>query len=611
MDERPLADCIQSRYIMLWGWNPTSAIKWVHLPRIITRSIERGARLVVIDPYLSDTAVKAHEWVSLRPATDGALALAMGHVIVRDELYDADFVNNWTAGFDEYKAYVADKTPEWAEEITTVPAATVERLAREVATTKPACIDVWSGPGQHSNGVQGGRAIALLGALVGGYDRPGGMMIPDRKGGKHFELEPDAVAEKSLEEPRYDELGKFPVGHSSGVYCQSFQHMADGTGAYEPKVVINVFQNPMMSVPGLQTVAKALTSVEMLVVIDTMLSETAQLADYVLPGTTYLERYDVNSHWVTWPVVGLRQPVVKPIFGQLAEYETVAALGRRLDLRDAEGDQVFLNGPLSGEPIEDLTAWYEDNLSNELSGGGPAMTLEEMKALPGATWVDEGGTKYEKYAAELAPEKLETAWFSDDPKADGSQIFDKPKEEGGKRIGTVIGGKPVRGFMTGSGKVEFVSSALKEKADANGDPIDPLPTYVPRDWVPDDDFPLYLINWKEASHTHTRTQNNPWLLAIKPDNPLIVHPDTAERFGIDDEDEVIVESPFGKTTAKVKTSRRIHPEVVGLQHGFGHTSLGQLAKGRGTSDTVLRPTKADPISGQALHKQTCVRLTKA
>ena len=84
-DERPLADFMQTKYIMLWGWNPTSAIKWVHLPRIITRAVEKGARLVVIDPYLSDTAVKGHEWVSLRPGTDGALALAMGHVIVRDE----------------------------------------------------------------------------------------------------------------------------------------------------------------------------------------------------------------------------------------------------------------------------------------------------------------------------------------------------------------------------------------------------------------------------------------------------------------------------------------------------------------------------------------------
>jgi thiosulfate reductase/polysulfide reductase chain A len=609
-DERPLADFMQTKYIMLWGWNPTSAIMWVHLPRIITRAVENGARLVVIDPYLSDTAVKGHEWVSLRPGTDGALALAMGQVIVRDRLYDQEFVRDWTTGFDEYAAYVQDKTPEWAEAITTVSAATIERLAHELATTRPAIVDVWSGPGHHSNGVQGGRAIASLAGLIGGYDRPGTMILPDRKGEKHVDLKPDPTAVETLKQPRFDELERYPLGHSSGVYCQMFENLAQGKGPYVPTMMVCVFQNPMMSVPGRETVVKALASLETLVVIDTMLSETAMMADYVLPGTSYLERYDITSHWVTWPVVSLRQPVVKPIFGQLAEYETVAALGRRLDLRDETGKPVFLIGPLSGQPIDDLTAWYEDNLSNELKGGGPALTLEEMKALPGAVWVDQKGTTFEKYAAALAPEKLKTAVFDGDPAAEGTQIFDKPKEEGGKRIGTVIHGQPVRGFFTPSGKVEFFSAGLKEKRDANGQPVDPLPVYTPRDWQPDEEYPLYLINWKEASHTHTRTQNNPWLLELKPDNPLIIHPDTARRFGLVDGDWVIVESPYGSAEARVAVTKRMHPEVVGLQHGFGHTALGGLARGRGTSDASLRPTKADPLSGQAMHKQTCIRLRK-
>jgi anaerobic selenocysteine-containing dehydrogenase len=78
-------------------------------------------------------------------------------------------------------------------------------------------------------------------------------------------------------------------------------------------------------------------------------------------------------------------------------------------------------------------------------------------------------------------------------------------------------------------------------------------------------------------------------LDIKPTNPLIIHPDTAAGFGIVDGEEVVVESPYGKVQATAKLSRRIHPEVVGLQHGFGHTALGQLARDRGTSDAWLRP----------------------
>jgi thiosulfate reductase/polysulfide reductase chain A len=609
--DRPLADFVQSKYIVLFGWNPTSAIKWVHLPRIITRAIETGARLVVVDPYLSDTAVKAHEWLAVRPATDGALALAMGHVIVREGLWDKAFVAQWTTGFEEYAEFVKDKTPEWAEKITSVKAKTIERIARELATTKPALVDVWSGPGQHSNGVQGGRAIAALNALIGAIDRPGGMIIPDKRGNKHMPVEPEEAAETSLKQPRFDELRKYPLGHGSGVYTQAFANLAQGKGPYQPKMGMIVFQNVMMSVPGSPTVATALAKLETLVVVDTMLSETAMMADYVLPGTTYLERYDLNSHWVTWPVLGLRQPVVEPLFGQPAEYEVVAALGRRLTLKTKEGKDFFRVGPLSGEPIESLTTWYEDFLSSELKNGAPKMSLAELKALPGAVWVDKGGTRYEKFAEELKPEQVKTAVYDGNPKAEGTAIYDKPKDQKGTRIGVMIGGKPVKAFGTKSGKVEFVSKWLAEKPDAEGKPVNPLPVYEPRAWQPTAEYPLYLINWKEANHTHSRTQNNPWLLDIKPDNPMIMNPATAEKHGVRDGELVWVESRHGKVRATVRTTTRIHPEVVGLQHGFGHTALGRLARGRGTGDSPLRPTKSDPLSGQASHKEACVRITRA
>ncbi|GIW13281.1 MAG: hypothetical protein KatS3mg062_0720 [Tepidiforma sp.] len=610
-DERPLADFIQSRYIMLFGWNPTSAIKWVHLPRVITRAVERGARLVVVDPYLSDTAAKAQEWVPIRPGTDGAFALALAHVIIRDGLHDRDFVARWTVGFDRFAEYVKDKTPEWAEPITSIPAAATERLARELATTKPALVDVWSGPGQHSNGVQGGRAIALLNALIGTIDAPGGMIIPSKASTKHNAPQPDDTAAQTLKQPRFDERSKYPLSHSSGVYAQSFVNLAEGKGPYQPKVGVIVFQNPMMSVPGSQTVAKALARLEMLVVIDTMLSETAMLADYVLPGTVYLERYDLNSHWVTWPVLGLRQPVIKPLFGQPAEYETVAAIGRRIGLKDKSGKEFFRVGALSGQPVEDLTAWYEEYLSAELKGGSPGLTLEEFKQLPGAVWVDKKGTRYRKFAETVAPEKLASAYYDGDPSEEGTVVYDRDPAAGGKAIGVVVEGAVRAGFNTPSRRVEFYARSLEGKTDADGKPVDPLPVYTPRDWQPNEQYPLYLINWKEASHTHTRTFNNPWLLELKPENPLIIHPDTARRFGLQDGDEVVIESPYGSARGKVKLSRRMHPEVVGLQHGFGHWAGGRNAVGRGTADAVLRPTRADPLSGQGLHKETCVTLRKA
>ncbi|MBI2441411.1 MAG: molybdopterin-dependent oxidoreductase, partial [Lentisphaerae bacterium] len=289
-DERPLMDALQSKYILLFGWNPLSATKWSHLPRIMTRGRQNGAKLVVVDPNFSYTASRADEWVPIRPATDGALALAMAQVIIRDKLYDETFIKDWTVGFQEFADYVKDKTPQWAEGITTVPAATIERLAKEFATTKPSLADVWSGPGQHSNAVQGGRAIACLNALTGSYDRPGTMVIPDKKGNKHIEVEPDETAAKTFKMDRFDGVKSYPFGHKSGVYCESVSRLAEGKGPYKPKVGIIIFQNPMMSVPGTKTVETALKNLEFLVVNDIFMSETAQMADIVIPGTTYLER---------------------------------------------------------------------------------------------------------------------------------------------------------------------------------------------------------------------------------------------------------------------------------------------------------------------------------
>lgn len=609
-DDRPLTDFINSKYILLFGWNPTAAIKWVYLPRILMRGIEKGARLVVVDPYMSDTAAKGQEWVSIIPGTDGAFALALGHVIVRDKLYDADFIKNWTSGFDAYQVLVADKTPEWAAKITGIAAARIESIAHELATTKPALVDTWSGGGQQSNGVQGGRAVAMLNTLIGSWDQPGGMMIANRKGPKHIDLKPSDAAVKTKSLPRFDELEKYPMGHKSGVYAQMFSNLADGKGPYKPKMMMIVFQNPVMSVPGRETVIKGLASLETIVVVDTMLSETAMLADYVLPGTTYLERYDLTNNWVTWPVVSLRQPVVKPIFSQPAEYEIVAALARRLDLRDNTSVPTFSVSAITGKPVENLTEWYEEYLSNELMQGGPAMSLADLKKLPGAVWVDSGGTKFQKYSKPVAPEKLATAWYSGPKNAEGTLIYDKPKTDGGKQIGVVHQGQAVRGFFTATGLVQFFDPSLVTKKSFDGEPVNPVPEYVPRSWLPSADYPLYLINWKEASHTHTRTQNNALLIELKPSNPLMMHPDTAVKRGIRDGDAVIVRSPYGQVYAVVHVTRRMNPSVVGLQHGFGHTALGKQAKGRGTSDGGLRPTKADPLSGMSMHKQTCVEVVR-
>ena len=165
-DDRPLPDFANTKYALVFGWNLLAATKWAHLPGIWNWGRAKGAKMVYVDPFYNQTAAKADEWVPIRPGTDGAFALALGHEIVKNGWHDQEFINNYTIGFDKYAEFVKDKTPEWAEKITSVPAETTRRIAKELAATKPTLVDVWSGPGHHTNATDGGRAIAMLPALL-------------------------------------------------------------------------------------------------------------------------------------------------------------------------------------------------------------------------------------------------------------------------------------------------------------------------------------------------------------------------------------------------------------------------------------------------------------
>ena len=191
-NERPVADFEDTSYALVFGWNLLAATKWILLPGIWNRGRAKGAKMVYVDPFYSQTAAKADEWVPIRPGTDGAMALAIGHVLIKKDLVNKAFIDEWCVGFDEYAKYVEDKTPEWAEKITSVRASTIEKIATEIGETaragKPVSIDVWSGPGHHTNGTLGGYAITVLPALLGMIDKPGTMIEPFKIGNRRSSL---------------------------------------------------------------------------------------------------------------------------------------------------------------------------------------------------------------------------------------------------------------------------------------------------------------------------------------------------------------------------------------------------------------------------------------
>src|SRR3990172_10055909 len=186
---------------------------------------------------------------------------------------------------------------------------------------------------------------------------------------------------------------------------------------YRPRAAVFVFQNFVLAVPNARKNLDALNQLELIVSVDTHLSETAQMADYVIPGTTFLERYDLYPQWVTFPAISLRQPAVPPLFeqdGQRPEYDFVRDLALRLGLTTAKGQYPF-NVP------------YTQYLSDALVAG-IGITLEQLKALPGAVWTG-GDTHYHKYLTS--------------------------------------------GFATPSKKFEFFSQQMQDKG------LNPLPDYAP------------------------------------------------------------------------------------------------------------------------------------
>jgi thiosulfate reductase/polysulfide reductase chain A len=273
------------------------------------------------------------------------------------------------------------------------------------------------------------------------------------------------------------------------------------------------------------------------------------MADYVIPGSNYLERYELCTQWVTFPAVSLRQPVVPHVWGQKLEYEFVQDLALQMGY-----SQYPFNVP------------YETYLDDALVAG-IGIGLADLKALPGATWIG-GDTHYKKH--EVIP----------------------------------AGATTPKGLGTPSGKFEFYSQQMLDKG------LNPLPEYVPTEDGPTATYPFYLVNWKEALHTHSRTMNNRWLMSFHGENELWINSGKAQQLGIADGDTVTVENQYARASARARVTQRIHPDVVGMTHGFGHTASGPVAQGKGTNDSQFLPGKAERISGMAAHKDGAVRVYK-
>lgn len=323
-------DLANARLVVLWGKN--AAETNLHQMPFIEASLEAGGRLIVVDPRRTETSERAELLVQPRPGTDGALALAVAHVIFRDGMVDQPFLDAHVLGHEAYRDRVAALTPAWAEEITGVPARAVERLAEIMGSVKPMTVAAGFGMQRYTNSGQTMRAILALVALTGNVGRRGA--------GWQFANLQSAVFDEVA-----DPLAFYPPERPDGVArvaVSTARLGADMLALQDPPLRMAWVErgNPIPQNPETPAVLRAFRALDFRVVVEQFLTDTAREADIVLPAKTLFEQTDViGAYW--HPYIQLRPKVLEPPGEVKPESEVYRLLADRLGFDRAAVDMAL------------------------------------------------------------------------------------------------------------------------------------------------------------------------------------------------------------------------------------------------------------------------------
>jgi thiosulfate reductase/polysulfide reductase chain A len=325
----------------------------------LAEALNNDVTLITVDPRFSVPASKSKYWLPIKPGTDMALLLSWMNVLISEELYDKDYVERYTVGFEQLARHVRDYTPEWVYLETGIKPDVIRQTAREMAQAAPATV---VHPGRHAvwygDDTQRSRAIAMLNALLGSWNRKGGFYIPEKVKLPDYPL-PDYPEPEAKTADAYP--GKWPFagqGVTNGVIEASV-----GEDAFFKGWLVYGTNLPQ-TVPGMTTkLEEAANSLELVVVVETMPSEMTGYADVILPECTYLERYDeLRNSGERHPSLALRMPAFEPKYDSKPGWWIAKQLGKRLGL-----DEYF--------PWED----FSEKLDWQLKEIGSS--LEEMQKI--------------------------------------------------------------------------------------------------------------------------------------------------------------------------------------------------------------------------------------
>ncbi|AZN30150.1 twin-arginine translocation signal domain-containing protein [Flaviflexus salsibiostraticola] len=572
-------DAKNSKLQVMFGNNPLETRMGGASQLFVTQKTKEisGVRTIVIDPRYSETAaVLGDEWIGLRPGTDAALIAGMIHVMLEEDLQDQDFLDKYCVGFDEdtlpegapknssYRSYIegkgtdgVEKTPEWAADITGVPAQKIRQLAREIANAKPAAITQGWGSQRHANGENTARAIFLLAAVTGNIGVAGGG-TGARESAQglgisspfYSEMKPNAsnkiisvfgwmdaiehgpelntfnagVCEKVAPGVR---ANKVPVDDEGNPTNISLEVPIKALFQYGSNSLVNQTGDNNRTVKILQDESLA----ELIVTCDIQYTVSARYSDYILPGTSTAEETDIHPGEGSGPMAYgiVSTQAIDPLYECKSMYDICTELADRLGIKDE-----FTGGKTREE-------WLQATIDASREADPELPTYEEWKEMG----------IYRRNAGPI----VSAADFREDPEANP--------------------------LPTPSGKIEIYSSRLAAMAEKwefgvfrpelEGDKLTALPEYTEvwegvHEARTSEKYPLQVIGHHYKARTHSSYGNVDWMKEAHTQSVWINPVDAAER-GIKNDDEVFVYNERGTVRLPAKVTERIVPGALSIPQG--------------------------------------------
>jgi anaerobic selenocysteine-containing dehydrogenase len=568
----PTPDVQRTHYWVVMGGNPQasqgSLLACPDLLGEIDRIRARAGKTVVIDPRRTGTAERADEWIPIQPGTDAAFLLAVCHVLFADGLVGLGPLASRVNGVDDVRALAAAFTPERVEAACRIPAATIRRVAHEIAAAPSAAVYGRIGLCNQEFGTLASWLVDVVNILTGNFDRPGGLMFGN----------PVAWGVNSLPDPQWADgvsfgrfrsrvrgvpevLGQFPVS------CLAEEIATPGDGRI--RALVTIAGNPVLSSPDAARLDAALPSLDCMISVDNALNETTRHAHVILPGHSALEQPHFDDLVSMWAVrsTGNYSPAIFPTPERPQEWEILATLG----------------GLCAGMPLAEIdVAAMDDGFFSALC---MAKGVDPSTVLP--LYDDRG------------PERLLDLQIRTGPFGDG--------------YGTRPGGLTLAAFRAEPHGIDLgpLVPRLDEILTTPSGKIELAPPYIVAD-VPRlaarldrRDAGLVLV-----SRRHLRS-NNSWLHNVerlvrgRDRCTLLMHPDDAARAGIANGALAAVSSEAGTVEVPVEVSDEMMPGIVSLPHGWGHDKPGtRMAVARahaGVNSNVLAPGRlTDPVSNNAV-----------